>query len=158
MDDAPPLTPQQRSAIQTLITDWLAARLADNPVLASVEYDADPSLNQHRWLARLLGEEKESIMLHFTLKQRMVHFETYVLAQPEENHAAFYEYFLRRNRKLVGVAFSIGHEDAVYLTGALPAAEVNEATLDRILGTFWVAVEDCFQPALRIGFASRFKK
>ena len=46
----------------------------------------------------------------------------------------------------------------MYLTGALPAAEINEDTLDRMLGTFWVAVEESFQPALRIGFASRFKK
>jgi len=158
VDDTPPLTSEELAEVKALIDTWLNDRLVDNPVLASVEYDADPGFNQHRWLARLLGEEKESIMLHFTLKQRMLHFETYVVAAPEENHAAFYEYFLRRNRKLVGVAFCVGHEDAVYLTGALPAPEINEAALDRVLGTVWVAVEESFQPALRIGFASRFKK
>ena len=28
--------------------------------------------------------------------------------------------------------------------------------LDRILGSFYAYVEQCFRPALRIGFASRF--
>ena len=36
------------------------------------------------------------------------------------------------------------------------SSTVDEAELDRILGTVWTAIERCFRPALRIGFASRF--
>jgi hypothetical protein len=35
-------------------------------------------------------------------------------------------------------------------------AAVTDDELDRILGSFYAYVEQCFAPALRIGFASRF--
>jgi len=68
----------------------------------------------------------------------------------------FFRHLLVRNQSLVGMAFQIGQEDAVYLAGSLPVRAVNEAELDRILGSMWAAVERSFRPALRIGFASRF--
>ena len=49
-----------------------------------------------------------------------------------------------------------GRRIAVLLVGAVPAATVDDRELDRLLGTLWVAVEQYFQPALRIGFAGRF--
>ena len=74
----------------------------------------------------------------------------------EENQGVFYEHLLRRNRKLHGVAFCIGDEDAVFLAGALSVHAVDEGELDRVLGSIYAYVEQCFLPALRIGFASRF--
>ena len=54
-------------------------------------------------------------------------------------------------------------EDGVYCLGAavrdhrqLPVAAIDEAELDRILGSMYAYVERFFRPALRIGFASRF--
>jgi hypothetical protein len=79
------------------------------------------------------------------------------MAAPEENQAELYEHLLRRNEKLVGAHFSIGIEDAVFLRGELPVAGLDDAELDRALGTLYATVEQCFQPALRIGFASRFR-
>jgi len=79
-----------------------------------------------------------------------------VMPAPEEDHARFYEHLLRRNLKLVGAAFCIGQEDAVFLAGTLPVHAVDEGELDRILGSMYAYVEQCFRPALRIGFASRF--
>ncbi len=106
---------------------------------------------------RLRGEEKDVTTIWFTLGQRTLHYETYVMPAPEENHAEFYEHLLRRNRKLVGAQFCIGDEDAVFLAGHLPLAALDEAELDRIIGSMFAYVEQCFRPALRIGFASRFK-
>jgi hypothetical protein len=76
---------------------------------------------------------------------------------PEENAGELYEHLLRRNEKLVGCHFSIGVEDAVFLRGELPVAALDEPELDRILGTLYATVEQCFRPAMRIGFASRFR-
>ena len=56
----------------------------------------------------------------FTLGQRTLHYETYVMPAPEENYEQFYEHLLRRNLKLFGAAFAIGAEDAVFLVGQLP--------------------------------------
>ena len=91
-----------------------------------------------------------------TLGQRTLQYETYVMPAPEENHQAFYEHLLRRNRKLFGAAFCIGEEDAVFLAGQFPNDAVDDDELDRILGSLYAWVEQFFRPALRIGYASRF--
>jgi hypothetical protein len=102
------------------------------------------------------GEQKDVFSVWFTLGQRTLHYETYVMPAPEENHAAFYEHLLRRNVRLYGAAFAIGAEDAVFLTGQFPAYAVTDAELDRILGSLYAYTEQFFRPALRIGYASRF--
>ena len=92
----------------------------------------------------------------FHLRQRTLHYETYVMPAPEENHAAFYEHLLRRNLKLYGAAFAIGDEDAVFLVGPARQRRVDDDELDRVLGSLYAWVEQFFRPAIRIGFASRF--
>ena len=100
--------------------------------------------------------QKDVFTIWFHLRQRTLHYETYVMPAPEENHAAFYEHLLRRNLKLYGGAFAVGDEDAIFLVGQLDNASVDEDELDRVLGSLYAWVEQCFRPALRIGFASRF--
>ena len=151
-----PLTDREVDALEDLIDAWFARTLADNPVLAAVERDPDAGPGERRWFARVVGEAKDTFTLRFTLRQRMLHYETYVMPAPEENHERFFEHLLRRNRHLVGASFCVGEEDAILLVGAVPAATVDDRELDRLLGTLWVAVEQYFQPALRIGFAGRF--
>ncbi len=139
--------------LEARIDAWLADQLAENPVVAAVDR-AEPSLR--RWYVRLLGEEKDHTTVWFTLDQRTLSYETYVMPAPEENHAAFYEHLLRRNEGFNGAAFTIGDEDAIFLKGQLPVAAVHEDELDRLLGSLYAYVERCFRPALRIAFASRF--
>ena len=139
-------------ALERQIDGWLARAAAENPVVAAVDRDIEVP---RRWYVRMLGEEKSVTTVWLTLGQRTIRYETYVLPAPEENHAAFYEHLLRRNDRLVGAHFSVGAEDAVYLRGDLPVAAVDDAELDRALGTLYATVEQCFRPALAIGFASR---
>ena len=139
-------------ALERRIDRWLARAAAENPVIAAVDRDIEV---HRRWYVRMLGEEKNVTTVWLTLGQRTIRYETYVLPAPEENHAAFYEHLLRRNDRLVGAHFSVGAEDAVYLRGELPVAALDEAELDRALGTLYATVEQCFRPALAIGFASR---
>jgi hypothetical protein len=139
-------------ALEQQIDAWLAHAAAENPVIAAIDRDAEVP---RRWYVRMTGEEKSVTTVWITLGQRTIRYETYVLPAPEENHAAFYEHLLRRNDRLVGAHFSVGAEDAVFLRGELPVAALDEAELDRVLGTLYATVERCFRPALAIGFASR---
>ena len=66
------------------------------------------------------------------------------------------EMVLRRNDRLVGVHFSIGAEDALYLRGEIPDSAVTSDELDRVLGTVYATVEATFRPLVRLAFASRF--
>jgi hypothetical protein len=140
-------------AIESVIDTWLAGERAGNPTVAAVDH-GEPG--QRRWYVRLRGEQKDTFTVWFTLRQRTLHYETYVMPAPEENHERFYEHLLRRNLKLFGVAFAIGEEDAVFLVGQLPVSCVDPDELDRILGSMYAYVEQFFRPALRIGYASRF--
>jgi hypothetical protein len=148
-----PLTDDELDALEARIEAWLARQPDENPVVAAVVRDEESG--ERRWFVRVRGEQKDVFTIWFHLRQRTLHYETYVMPAPEENHAAFYEHLLRRNLKLFGAAFAIGDEDAIFLVGQLPNHAVDEDELDRVLGSLYAWVEQFFRPALRIGFASR---
>jgi hypothetical protein len=140
------------------IDEWLASIAADNPQIAAIDRgtsDGTPG-GDPRWYVRMIGEEKDYTTVWLTLGQRTLRYETYVMPAPEERAEELYEHLLRRNDRLVGAHFSIGLEDAVYLRGELVNAVLTEPEVDRVLGTLYATVEQCFRALLRIGFASRF--
>jgi hypothetical protein len=149
-----PLSPEELDRLEARLDTWFDRQLADTPFVAAVERGLP---GERRWYVRVLGQQKDVFTIWFTLRQRTLHYETYVMPAPEENHARFYEHLLRRNAGLYGAAFSIGVEDAVFLGGHLPVelADVDDE-LDRVLGSLYAWTEQFFRPALRIGFASKF--
>jgi hypothetical protein len=151
-----PSTEAELAALAGRIEDWLARQLAENPVVAAVERDEESG--ERRWFVRVLGEQKDVFTIWFHLRQRTLHYETYVMPAPEENEATLYQHLLRRNLKLYGAAFAIGEEEAIFLVGQIANGAVDDDELDRILGSLYQWVEQYFQPALHIGFASRFSR
>lgn len=141
--------------VESTLVAWLDVQLLDNPVVIAVERDADPGVR--RWYLRLRGEERDFIAVWLTIGDYTLAYEVYLMPAPEENAAALYEYLLRQNTRMHGFAFAIGAEDAVYLRGQLDLAAVDEAALDRIIGSAYAYVEQWFRPAMRLGFASRFR-
>ena len=139
--------------VDDVVSSWLARQKEENPVVVAV--DRDPDLR--RWYVRMRGEERDYIALWLTLGDYTLAYETYVMPAPEERAAELYEYLLRQNVRMNGFAFAIGHEDAVYLTGHLPLAAVDDDELDRIVGSAYAYVERWFRPAMRIGYASKFR-
>ena len=144
---------EELADLEQRLDGWLDELATEHDHIVAVDRSTDPDL---RWYVRMRGEEKEFTTVWLTLGQRTLRYETYVLPAPEENHEAFYEHLLRRNDRLVGAHFSIGFEDAVFLRGELPVGAVDLDEVDRALGTLYAQVEQCFQPMLRIAFASRF--
>jgi len=136
------------------ISAWLADFAADNPVVEAI--DRGEEAGEARWYVRMAGEEKDHITIWLTLGQRTLRYEAYVMPAPEENAAEVYEMALRRNELLVGAHFAIGVEDAIFLRGELPLAALDEDELDRVVGSVYAYVEQCFRGLLRLGFASRF--
>jgi hypothetical protein len=153
MSDA--LEPAALDDLDARISAWLDEQLRENPVVAAVERDVESG--ERRWFVRVRGEQKDVFTIWFHLRQRTLHYETYVMPAPEENHAQLYEHLLRRNLKLFGASFAIGDEDAVFLVGQLANSHVDDDELDRILGSMYEWVEQFFRPAMRIGYASKFK-
>jgi hypothetical protein len=150
-----PATSDELDVIEGRVDAWLAKELADNPLVLAVDR-AEPGIR--RWYVRLKGEEKDFTTVWLTVDQRTLRYETYVLPAPEENHARFYEHLLRRNLGFNGAAFVIGDEDAVFLKGQIPVEATSDEELDRIVGSLYAYVEQCFRPALRIAFESRLAR
>jgi len=143
----------QLAGLERRLDEWLAelADAHDHILAAHRSTDGDA-----RWFVRMRGDDKEFTTIWLTLGQRTLRYETYVMPAPEENDAELFEHLLRRNDRLVGAHFSIGVEDAVFLRGEMPVAQVSRDEIDRALGTLYAQVEQCFQGLLRIGFRSRF--
>ncbi len=144
---------EQLADLDHRVAGWLAELASEHDHILAVDRTDDGAV---RWHVRMRGDDKEFTTVWLTLGQRMLRFETYVMPAPEENAAELFEHLLRRNDGLVGAHFSIGIEDAVFLRGEMPVAQVSLAELDRALGTLYAQVEQCFQSLLRIGFHSRF--
>ena len=148
-----PISPERLSELTEVISVWLDNQLGSKTLVQSVEHNK----NESRWYVRISGEDKDNSMVLFTLGQRTLHFETYFMPSPEENQQDVFQYLLRKNSKLYGVSFGVGSEEAVYLSGQINSEVISSDTLDWVLGTIYKAVEECFKPALRLGFTSRFK-
>ena len=128
----------------------------DVGVVGEVGTSDETSFGEPRWYVRLAGESKEIVTIWLTLGQRTLRYETYVMPAPEDNAAELADQLLRRNDRLVGAHFSIGHEDAIYLRGAIPVSAVTTDELDRVVGTLYQTVEHAFPALIRLGFARRF--
>lgn len=148
--ESPPASPEELAALERRIDGWLAAEAEENPMVDAIERGEGDEV---RWFVRVRGEEKDVWTIWFTLGQRTLRFETFLMPAPEANREAVFEQLLRRNRRLTGLSLQIGEEEAIFLAGSLPVAAVTEAELDRILGSMWAAVELMFRPAVRLAFA-----
>ena len=69
-----------------------------------------------------------------TLRQRTLRHEAQFMPAPETNVEATWLYLLKRNADLLGMAFALGDEDAVYLVGRVPVSRIDDDELDRIVG------------------------
>jgi hypothetical protein len=112
----------------------------------------------YRWYLRFRGEEKDFITVWLTLRQRTLHHEAQFMPAPEARQAEVFQYLMRRNAGLYGMAFGLGPEDAVYLIGRVPAALVDDDELDRIAGSSIVYVDDHYPTAMTLGHPSTYRR
>lgn len=140
--------------VEVRIDEWARTQLHELDVVEAVER-GEPG--ERRWFIRVRGEAKDVFTIWLELRQRTLHYETYLLPAPEENAGRVYEHALRRNHELYGVAFTIGEEDAIFLRGQVPAEAITDAELDRILGTLYALTERYFRTLLELAFESRLK-
>ncbi len=147
-------SPDELVDLESNIDAWLQDQLHTNPTVLTVDRAQD---TQQRWYVRMVGEEKATTTVWFTLSQRLLHCECYFMPAPEENEGRLYEYLLRRNRDLTGLRFAIGIEEAIFLVAELPVHSVTEAEIDRLLGSYYAYSERWFRPCMRIGYESKFR-
>lgn len=150
---------QERRAVVATVDAWVARELAAGGALVAGErQEVEDATASQRWYLRLKGEEKEVITVWLTLRQRTLHHETQFMPAPEDQVAETLGYLMRRNAELFGMCFCLGPEDAVYLVGRVPAAQVDDDELDRIAGSSLVYVDQHFPTAMALGHAAWYRR
>ncbi len=154
----PPEERETQAAAQ-VVDEWIeGAREVGGLLVAAEREDVTDRTAERRWYLRFAGEEKEFITVWLTLRQRTLHHEAQFMPAPEENAAEVYAYLLRRNADLLGMSFSLGAEDAVYLNGRIPAGSVTDLELDRIAGASVHYVDEFFPTAMTLGHPSLYRR
>jgi Putative bacterial sensory transduction regulator len=151
------LTGLQVDLLACQIDTWLGEMLTSIEYVLAVDRGGvdDCGPGERRWYVRLAGDAKDFTTVWFTLGQRSLRYETYVLPAPPVAALVIYESILRRNTQLVGCHYAIGGEDALYLRGELASVGLVEPDLDRIIGTLLVEVERSFPRLVSLAFPRR---
>jgi hypothetical protein len=154
------LDDEERLRVVGTIDDWAERALSEGTALVAADRQpgGDPVTGAPRWYLRMQGDEKEFVTVWLTLRQRTLHHEAQFMPAPETNVEATWEYLLKRNADLLGMAFALGPEDAVYLLGKVPVERVDDEELDRIMGASLAYTDECFPTAMSLGYAGRYRR
>lgn len=106
-----------------------------------------------RWAVRMRQDVRSATTVWWTVGDRSVTAEAYVLPAPPANRAEVYRLCLLRNHRMWRCHFALDREGAVVLVGRLKVAEVDFRSLDLLLGEIYEAVELSFRPLVTMAFA-----
>jgi hypothetical protein len=126
--------------------------------LAEAGIDWEPGARDGEFVLTLPGEKKLKTVVSLVAGRDALSISAFVVRNPDENHERFYRYLLRKNLRLPGLAYSVDKSGDVYVTGRVPAAGVDAAYLDQILGVVLEAADAHFNELLAIGFLTSMQK
>jgi hypothetical protein len=106
----------------------------------------------------LPGTHKLTTTCNLFVGDHAVRVEAFVMRQPDENREALWEWLLRRNAKMYGVAFAVDPVGDVYLVGRVPLHAVTAEEIDRVLGSVLTYADESFDAMLEIGFGSAIRR
>ncbi|WP_422220283.1 YbjN domain-containing protein [Nostocoides sp.] len=127
-------------------------------VLDDLELTWEPGVHAQEWVVTLPGEKKLKTVVSLQISGGALLTRAFVIRNPDENHAAFYRYLLRRNLRLPALAYAIDGSGDVYVTGRVPLAAVDAAYLDQLLGVVLEAADAPFNELLVLGFLTAIQK
>lgn len=109
-----------------------------------------------RWAVRMRQETRDVTTIWFTIGQRSLEFEAYVLPEPRAP-AEVHRQALARNARAWRCFFALDAESAIVLRGRLAADLVTVDELDRVLGEVYETIELSFRSMVSAGFPGREK-
>jgi hypothetical protein len=125
--------------------------------LAAHDLDVEEPAEGH-FVVTLPGTKKQKTTCSIVIGEHAVTVQAFVARHVDENQETVYRWLLERNLRMYGVAFAIDQLGDIYLTGRLPLASMDEAELDRILGSVLEYADGSFNTILELGFASAIKR
>jgi hypothetical protein len=158
MTRAPLGSAQDAERLDRTLGTWAESWRA-NATLLAIEHQPSPDDRGHyHWLIRLRGEEKDSITLWLSLRQRTVHAETEVTPAPEQNLEEVYRFVLVKNADMRELHLAIGPEDGIYLVTQIPILEVTLDRLDELVGATLAYVDEIFPTVMSMGLPGLYRR
>ncbi len=132
-----------------LLTETTRAWLTDpaSDVVWAGEYEG-------RWGIRMAQQVRDFTTVWFSIGERTIGFEAYLLPSPPHGHADVYRLCLHRNWRSWPASIALDERGDIFVVGRIPLGQVNTASLDRAVGAVYELVELSFRPLLRAGFQS----
>lgn len=110
-----------------------------------------------RWGIRMAQRCRDFTTIWFTVGQRTVGYEAFLLTDPPHNRADAYRLCLARNRTSWPVAIALDRQGDLSVSGRIPLESLTPAALDQAVGSVYEIIELTFRALLEIGFAGREK-
>lgn len=139
-------------------------RTVDEVTLVVRDYLADAGIDHElggrtgELVVTLPGEKKLRTVTSLMVGASVTSVSAFVIRNPDENHAAFYRFLLRRNLRMPGLAYAVDGSGDVYVKGEVPNAAVDAAYLDQLFGVVLEAADSPFNDLLVLGFLTSMKK
>lgn len=110
------------------------------------------------FLVTLPGKRKLKTLVWLRAGEHSLLVKTFFCRRPDENHAEFYRWLMRKNEDMYGMAFAADEVGDVYIVGRVPLASVSPEEVDRLLGCALTYSDENFNPALERGFAGAIRR
>ena len=110
------------------------------------------------YVVSLPGEKKLKTVVSLVVSDTGMTATAFVIRNPDENHEGVHRFLLRRNLRLPGLAYAVDSSGDVYVAGRLPAAAVDAAQIDQLLGVVLTAADEPFNELLVMGFLGSMRK
>lgn len=110
------------------------------------------------FLVTLPGEKKLQTHCALVVGDHSLSINAFIIRKPDENEAEVFNWCLRRNASMYGVAFALNELGDLYLVGRLPLTAVTDQEIDRLLGSVLQNSDSSFNPLLELGFSSAIRR
>ena len=105
-----------------------------------------------RWAVRMRQEVRDATTVWWTIGERSIRAEAYVIPAPVADLTEVFRQCLVRNSTTWRVRFSLDREGAVVIQGRLAAEWVSHRELDLLLGEIYELIEVSFPALVRAAF------
>lgn len=136
-------------------TEEAAALLVQWAKESEVELDV---VDVGHLVVTLPGEKKLKTTVSVLFSKHRVDMQAFLMRRPDENHAAFYRWMLRRNQILHNVSFFLDPHGDVYLRASVPAAAWTPEIIDQVMGEILTVSDGSFNDLLIHGFLTSMKR
>jgi hypothetical protein len=142
--------------VKAIVVKESVAALIES-VCAERELPCEPT-GDASYAVTLPGTHKLKTVCNLIVGEHALRIEAFVMRQPDERREDLWAFLLQRNARMYAVSFSIDAAGDVYLTGRVGLGGLDEAELDRLLGSVLTYADESFDTMLEIGFGTSIRR